>query len=218
MKPSRSNQSSRAFTLVEVAVVIVVMVVIAAIFLPALAAAKRKTSKIGCVNNLKQIGLTYRLWSVDNNDKYPMEISITNGGTMELINTSDAWKTFQVMSNELSTPKILICPQDMAHTTYATNFGDDLKNKISYFVGVDSTTNGSSTFLSGDDNFEINGVAVKSGLLELSTNSPIAWTSARHKFTGNIGLADGSVQSVTISGLANLVSQTGLAINRLAIP
>jgi len=218
MKPSRSNQSRRAFTLVEVAVVIVVLVVIAAIFLPALAAAKRKTSKIGCVNNLKQIGLTYRLWSCDNNDKYPMEISMTNGGTMELLNTADVWKTFQVMSNELSTPKILICPDDLTHTTYATNFSDDLKNKISYFVGLDSTTNRPSTFLSGDDNFEINGTPVKSGLLELSTNAPIAWSAARHKFAGNILLADGSVQSVTISGLTNLVHQTGLATNRFAIP
>ena len=218
MKPSRSNQSRRALTLVELLVVVFVLAVLAAMFLPALAAAKRKTSKIGCVNNLKQIGLTYRLWSGDNNDKYPMEISITNGGTMELLSTADVWKTFQVMSNELSTPKILICPDDLTHSTYATNFSDDLKNKISYFVGVDSTTNSSSTFLSGDDNFEINGTPVKSCLLELSTNTPIAWSATRHKFSGNILLADGSVQSVTIAGLSNLVRQTGLATNRLAIP
>jgi hypothetical protein len=31
--------------------------------------------------------------------------------------------------------------------------------------------------LSGDDNFEISGVPVKSGLLELSSNAPISWTA-----------------------------------------
>jgi hypothetical protein len=73
--------------------------------------------------------------------------------------------------------------------------------------------------LSGDDNFEINDVPVKSGLLELSSNTPIAWTAARHKFAGNIGLGRRlDFQTVTISGLTNLVHQTGLATNRLAIP
>jgi hypothetical protein len=72
--------------------------------------------------------------------------------------------------------------------------------------------------LSGDDNFEIGGVPVKSGLLELSTNTPISWTAARHKFVGNIGLSYGSVQQVTQSGLRQAVQQAGFATNRLAIP
>jgi hypothetical protein len=55
-------------------------------------------------------------------------------------------------------------------------------------------------------------------LLELSTNAPISWTSARHHFAGNIGLADGSVQQFTIQRLQNALQQTGLATNRLAIP
>jgi prepilin-type processing-associated H-X9-DG protein len=68
--------------------------------------------------------------------------------------------------------------------------------------------------LLGDDNFEIGGVPVKSGLLELSMNTPISWTAARHKFVGNIGLADGSVQQVTQDGLRSAF----VVSNRLAIP
>jgi prepilin-type processing-associated H-X9-DG protein len=83
---------------------------------------------------------------------------------------------------------------------------------------LDASAENPRTILSGDDNFEINGVAVKSGLLEFSSNTPIAWSAARHKFSGNILLADGSFQTATISGLTNLVQQTGLATNRLAIP
>jgi prepilin-type processing-associated H-X9-DG protein len=122
------------------------------------------------------------------------------------------------MSNELSTPRILICPADADHAC-ATNFGAGFKNShISYFVGLDATETNSQAFLSGDDNFAISRVPVNSGLLELSTNAPIAWTAARHKFAGNIGLADGSVQQLSQNGLRQAVQQTGVATNRLAIP
>jgi prepilin-type processing-associated H-X9-DG protein len=54
--------------------------------------------------------------------------------------------------------------------------------------------------------------------LELPTNAPIAWSAARHKFSGNYGLADGSVYQVTTNGLRHALQQTGLATNRLALP
>jgi len=219
-------------TLVEVVVVVFVLAVLVAMLLPALTAAKRRPSSVGwCANYLKQISLSYRLWAGDNGDKYPMEVSVTNGGTMELVGRLDAWKTFQVMSNQLSTPKVLLCPQDSGHGTYATNFGGDLKNKISYFIGLDSSLDSTNTFLSGDGNFLLNNSPANYGLVNINSNASLAWDTSRHAgfkkqgwFTkiktgfGNICLADGSVQTVTISGLTNLVHQTGLATNRLAIP
>ena len=218
MKPRFSNQRNLAMTLTEVLVVIAILAVIAAMFLPALAKAKRKSSRIGCVNCLKEIGLAYHEWEGDNSDKYPMSVSVTNGGAMELVATGNAVACFQVMSNELSTPKILYCPDDMTHV--ATNSFAGLRSfNISYFVEVDVTNETNpQMILSGDDNFEIGSVPVKSGLLELSSNTPISWTAARHKFAGNIGIADGSVQSLTADGLQKLLQQTGVATNRLAIP
>jgi prepilin-type processing-associated H-X9-DG protein len=148
-----------------------------------------------------------------------MQVSVTNGGTMELANKGIAYVNFQAMSNELSTPKFLICPVDADHIV-ATNFTTDFNNsKISYFVGVDAVDEYPQRILSGDDNLEISGVSVNSGLLELPTNAPIIWTAERHKFVGNIGFADGGViQVTTTNGLQKLLPQTGLATNRLAIP
>ncbi|MGA2854828.1 MAG: hypothetical protein ABSE90_11955, partial [Verrucomicrobiota bacterium] len=132
----------------------------------------------------------------------------------------------------LTTPIILVCPQDKEHLPPAANFSSQLAGHVSYFVNVDANDANPQMFLSGDDNFAIGGVPVKSGLLELSTNTPITWTSGRHEdsemahfwtptrraFYGNIGLVDGSVASVTDSDLINLLRQTGVATNRLAIP
>jgi hypothetical protein len=72
-------------------------------------------------------------------------------------------------------------------------------------------------FLSGDDNFAIGGVPVKSGVLQLLTNAPVTWTKTRHKFVGNSGMADGSVQPVTTDGLQKALQQAS-ATNRLLIP
>ena len=221
MNPRFSNQRNHALTLVEVLVVIVVLAVLVAMLLPALPDERIPAKRMNCINNLKQIHYAYIIWAGDHNDKFPMQVSITDtngGGTMELASGRNAWINFAVMSNELSTPKILWCPTD-AGRIIATNFTTDFNNgKISYFVGLNVDQDYPSIFLSGDDNFAIGGVPVKSGLLELSTNTPISWTAVRHKNTGNIGLTDGSVQQLTQNGLRQALQQTGLATNRLAIP
>lgn len=220
MKPRVSHQKTAALTLAEVLVIIVVLAVLAAFVLSALPRKHEYNwrKQVSCVNTLKQVGLSFRLWEADHNDKYPMQVSITNGGIMELVATGNVVATFQVMSNELSTPKIVLCPQDVSRD-YATNFTTDFNNgRISYFVGADADENYPQRFLSGDANFEIGGAAVKSGLLEFSTNAPIGWSAARHNLSGNIGFADGSVQSLSNSNLLIYLHQTGLATNRLAIP
>jgi len=164
------------------------------------------------------IGLSFLVWGNDYNGRFPMEVSVTNGGRMELADTGNVVAIFQIMTNEMSTPKMLLCPRDRNHVE-GTNFAIGFTPKnISYFIGVDANTNRPRALLSGDDNFSIGGNQVKSGLLELPANSPTSWTAARHKFAGNILFADGSVQQTTSSNLNQCFQQTGLATNRLAIP
>lgn len=202
----------------EVGLVVAVGMILIVVLFPKLAS-PQKSSRIGCVNNLKQIGLAYRIWEGDNNDIYPMGISVTNGGSMEMVVTGNVLQTFLLMSNELSTPRILFCPQDTARMP-ATSFSFPLTSgNISYFVGVDVTNDSNpQLIISGDSNFEIRGTPVKSGFQSFWTNDPVVWTAARHVKTGNIGLTDGSVQSTTSPSLQNHLRDTGLATNRFALP
>ena len=217
MKPRLSNQPTAALTLVEVTIVIAVLVIAVALILPSLAKVKRGPSRISCINDLKQTGLAFRLWEGDNG-KYPMQVSVTNGGAMELIATGNVAACFQVMSNEVNNPKILLCPED-TRRVLATNWSTLNNSNISYFVGLDVTNDTNlKMLLSGDDNFAIGGVPVKSGLLQLLTNTPVAWTKERHKLYGNIGLADGSVQQLTTDGLRQALQQTSVATNLFALP
>ena len=219
MKPRLSNRKTAALTLMEVLVIIVMLALLfSMVDFGVSHDAKKKAQRIQCVSNLKQIGVAYRVWGGDSMADFQIQNSVARGGVKELVQSGIACVSYQVMSNVLSTPKFLICPADINRIA-ATNFLMGFSNtNVSYFVGVDASDTLPQTLLSGDDNFEIGGVPVKSGLLELLTNTPIAWTAARHKFVGNIGFSDGSVQQVTTAGLTNLLYETGLATNRLAIP
>jgi hypothetical protein len=219
MKPCCSNQRNRALALTEVVVVIVLLAILLSLAcIGGLHLDKKKAQRIQCVNNLKQIVLAHKMWPGDQSDKYPMQVSVTNGGVMELVASGNVAADFLAMSNEIGDPKLLICPADSSRIV-ATNYSTDLSNsKISYFACLDAAEEYPQRFLCGDDNFAIGGVPVKSGLLEFSTNAPISWTAARHVNQGNIGLTDGAVLPLNNQQLAQKLTETDLATNRLAIP
>ena len=221
-----------AMTFFEVLVVVVCAFILAAILLPILAKVNRSSSRINCASNLMQINLAFRIWEGDDNYQYPMAVSVTNGGGREFIEASNVGAFLQVVSNELSTTKILICPNDPDHT-FATNFNDLNNSNISYFFSADVSNDANpDTIFDGDDNFELNGSPVKSGLFDLSSNSLVEWAPGRHSETyrphpwsfpqkiyfGNFSFADGSVERLMTWRLQNQLRYVNPETNRIAIP
>jgi len=209
-------------TLIEVLVVIAMLAVLAAVFLPTISAPKYKASRINCVSNLMQIGLALKVWEGDNGDKFPMAFAATNDAEMKSLQSGNVYSLFQTISNELSTPKILHCPADGDYF-WATNFETLGDTNISYFLNLDASDVYPNMILSGDDNLLVNGKPVQSGISTLRKTDSLAWQNNRHNRVGNIGMADGSVQQVTIQGLQNAFTNSfadtnSPSINRFVIP
>ncbi|HEU5071116.1 MAG TPA: hypothetical protein VFV96_11990 [Verrucomicrobiae bacterium] len=174
---------------------------------------------------MKQIGLSFRLWSGDNGDKYPMQVSTNNGGTMECVRSGVVFPHFAVMSNELGTPRDLVCPNDSGRTS-ATNFAALRDANVSYFVVPEADEILPDMWLSGDRNISTNGLRSARGVLMLRTNLKLNWTAQIHTNQGNLCFADGSVQQLNNAGLnrsatnalaAYYAATTNTAF-RLAIP
>jgi len=108
-----------------------------------------KAQPITCANNLKQIGLAFRTWAIDHDGPFPFNASTNTGGTMEFCARgsdgfdSNAALHFQIMSNELSTPLILVCPKDSSRKP-ATGFASLQASNVTYYLHSGTNLNESS--------------------------------------------------------------------------
>jgi prepilin-type N-terminal cleavage/methylation domain-containing protein/prepilin-type processing-associated H-X9-DG protein len=99
-----------AFTLIELLVVIAIIGILAAILIPALAAAKRKVQALKCLHNMRQWGLAFRMYSDDNREFVPEEGNVTAGindpgGPTATDNLHMAW--YNLVASYVSQPTLL---------------------------------------------------------------------------------------------------------------
>jgi prepilin-type N-terminal cleavage/methylation domain-containing protein/prepilin-type processing-associated H-X9-DG protein len=157
----------RAFTLVELLVVMAVIAILAGLLLPALSQAPDRARRLRCVANLKQTTLAFILWVYDSEkNNLPCRLGWWDGGTSPgpvgqvrpsgislppaWVNSglmNNAWFQLWWVSNELNTPKILTCPSDrekrMADNFYGGADGGLLhpnyqNTSVSYLLSLDA--------------------------------------------------------------------------------
>lgn len=204
---------SMAFTLLEL---LVTMAIVLIMFVVVLSPSNHRHTdhrRSKCINNLKNVGLAFRIFATDNGDQFPFEISSTIGGSRELHANGDPFAAFQVLSNELSTPRIVICPNDTRRE--ATNWTNFSNQNVSYFLNTNAVESNPSAFLAGDRNIEHNGKRISTGRFVVPAGTSIRFDKRIHELQGNVCMADGSVQQFSN---ARIVAQTNHTGYVLAVP
>jgi hypothetical protein len=217
MKRLPKRATNRALTVLEVLVVVAVIAMVAAMVLP-MRYVPDKTPSTACLSHLKQIDLGFLLYAEDNAGKFPMQVSITNGGTMEFLNRNQTFPHYQKLSQYIRDMEVLRCPADKNRQS-AANYLELADSNLSYFLNADvSTNNPAESILAGDRNLQANGQPVSAGLFTLTTNLDMSWTRELHLNSGGLGFADGHAEFSRKTNLNSLVKRQNVASSRFSIP
>jgi len=144
-RPHRSG-----FTLIELLVVIAIIAILAAMLLPALAAAKEKSKRARCLGNLRQLAIGANVYAMDNLDVLLKARSIPGGDTFVQVclnppeQAAAATMGLVVQSN---VPSVWTCPNRPGFPLYEPDYPQwDIGYQ--YFAGITNWYNPAGSFSS----------------------------------------------------------------------
>mgnify|MGYP001465244344 CR=1 FL=1 len=237
----KPNRKQSAFTLIELMVVIAIIAILAALLLPALAKAKRTAQRASCVSNMKQVSLAFILWVHDHEaNNLPFRVETANEGTKDPPTSApwyglqnQNWFQFSWVSNQLDSPKVLVCASDKKkHVADSWSYdpgggflhSNQRGNSVSYNLWLDggfvdnvlSFENAQEHILISDRNVAYDeivqycsaGIRPARSINGKDVNTGAKWEDQKeygHGVAGQVGLLDGSVASINTSGLKLLI-------------
>jgi len=220
MKTLSAKAKISGLTLIELLFIIAVIAILASMLLPTVGG-PRMGKRVSCANNLKRIGESFRVWSLEHDDKLPMQVLTNKGGTLELIWSGSTCVHFLALTNsglkfehhDIETysqdgtnfqkinsyanygiePRLLICPSDeRSDWRFKRSNSEIVETNVSYFVGLDATLGNPKSILAGDRNLGANNTPAKPGLLVLTPKSSVGWTDGLH-FSNSISGSGGNI-------------------------
>ena len=197
-----------AFTRLELVAVVAGVALLGAVALPLLGSTRSEAEHATCLNNLRQVGRALQMWGADHGNQPPWRTPQSQDGLRPDAGLvpGNAWFDYYYMSNELVTPRILVCPADVGARA-ANNFSDYTAiefrgNGTSYFINIHTASEFPRSALFGDRNVQASTTGTDCSLGNIRSTyavnaTNVRWTNAVHGLQGNLVLMDGSVSTTT---------------------
>ena len=210
---STGHSNRSAFTRTELIATLAAVFVCGLILLPSFASTGSRSEQLGCLNNLRQIGIAFQAWGNDHDDQrpwfVPADVTRNQGGTRGHPLMNNAWIHFTALSNYIS-PTVLSDPAEIGYNkrvahTWSFSPSDGIfnggfrDNALSYMMGVHTRASEPANILTADRNVQFNSAGTCSYIagqvlsLEYRLNFR-GWTNGNHGEFGNVLLNDGRVE------------------------
>jgi prepilin-type processing-associated H-X9-DG protein len=202
---------------VELLAVLGALALLGLVTLPALANTKSRSQRVGCVSNLSQIGRAFNQWATDHGDRYSFQVESAVGGTRHHPSglQDNLWFQYAWISNELVTPRILVCPSDVTKQISLEWSGNPPNgfwnaghqdNSISFSLLHPFAEDGRGA-LCADRSLKVAGLSSgcgylgSIGIIDGATTAWLSRTDYGHGDSGNVLFNDGSVDELDSGGV-----------------
>ncbi len=224
------SPQTTGFTRTDLLTILGVLVVLGVLANPPITPLNSRTraNSLVCQANLAKVGRAFQLWAADHGDWNPSMLSSNLGGLYGVYLAHNAWYQYAWISNELATPKVLVCPADTNTVRRAQDFsyssdGGFLNpayrnNALSYMLGLHTGFYMPGALLSADRNIEpvvnvggcsysgLGAVQALQGAPPLTADTSL-WGKEIHSNRGNILFNDGSVQETSSEQLQSVLAR-----------
>jgi hypothetical protein len=218
----------RAFTRLELIGCVAAVMLLIIVVLPALANSGARSDRVTCLNNLRQIGVAYSHFGLEEAlGRPPWRLPMALGGNSDHPLKNNLYIQLALLSNSLSSPSVLKDPADRRPLARVARYWDNraegglhhpnFRNRaVSYPINLDADFRLPQAVLSADRHFLAapNATGCSSGLSPAAELRPwtTGWTNDVHGLVGNVVSYDGSVAEVDSAGLRSAFTRSPLDI------